>query len=231
MSAKDVLQVSRSTNISINVQIITGVIGIAGMFYTLEPKHQILKSVLILELGVQAVELIFYIFILRKIVTTRLSEMASIRYFDWVFTTPVMLLTTIVYFTYEKRLADGNTEPLHLGDFVKENIKNIAIITLCNLLMLIFGYLGETGRGNKWLMGGLGFAGFFGAFYVIYTEYASKTNVGKNLFGFLFVIWALYGVAYGFGDVTKNHMYNSLDILAKNFFGIFLALRIYNART
>lgn len=230
------LDVKQSTDLSIAVQIITGVAGLAGLAFALDKKHEILREILNVELGVQAVELAFYIFVLRKTVATDLEGMAAVRYFDWFITTPTMLLTTIVYFKYEEMMETERQNPgvevppLELGQFIHDNAKNIAIILACNFLMLLFGYLGERGMGDKWVMGGAGFVFFFAAFYVIYTEYAVKTPIGKNLYAVLFIVWALYGVAYGFGDVVKNNAYNGLDIVAKNFFGVFLSAKIYSLR-
>lgn len=225
------LDVKSTTDLSIIVQIITGVVGVGGLFYTVAPQHQILKDILTVEMGVQVVELVFYIYFLRTVAATNVASMAALRYFDWFITTPVMLFTTIVYFTYEREQMEETPQPIDLPKFVRDNSKNIALITLFNLLMLLFGYFGERGCGNKWLMGGFGFLAFFGAFYLIYTEYAIKTPIGQNMFSVLFGVWSIYGIAYGFNDVTKNNTFNGLDVVAKNFFGLFLASKIYAART
>lgn len=224
------LNVKTTTDLSIIVQIITGVVGLGGVFYTVAPQHQILKDILKVELGVQIVELVFYIYFLRSIAATNVGSMSTLRYFDWVITTPVMLFTTIVYFTYEQEQTKSDPQPIDLRQFVGDNWKNIGLIGLFNLLMLLFGYFGETGCGDKWLMGGFGFLAFFGAFYLIYTEYAAKAPVGQNMFAILFAVWSVYGVAYGFDDVTKNNTFNGLDVVAKNFFGLFLAGKVYGLR-
>jgi bacteriorhodopsin len=41
------------------------------------------------------------------------------------------------------------------------------------------------------------------------------------------IVWGLYGVAAMFSPVWKNTAYNILDVLAKNFYGIFLSILIY----
>lgn len=219
--------VKTTTEFSIIIQILSGLIGIFGLFVTVDIQHQILNDILSIELIVQIVELIFYIYFLQTLAVTNVSNMATVRYFDWVITTPIMLLTTIIYFKYEEEMSKNNPKPILFSQFLRDNAKNIAIITLLNMLMLLFGYLGETGLGDKLTMGGLGFVAFFGAFYIIYTEYASKTNIGKILFSVLFIVWSIYGVAYGLNDITKNNLFNGLDIVSKNFFGIFLAGKIY----
>jgi hypothetical protein len=222
--------VKSTTDLSIIVQIITGVVGLGGLFIAVAPQHQIIKDILKVELGVQIVELAFYIYFLRRLAGTNVAGMAAFRYFDWFITTPIMLFTTIVYFEYEQQQTEENPQPIDLGQFVSENSKNIGLIGLFNLLMLLFGYFGETGCGDRWLMGGFGFLAFFGAFYLIYTEYAVKTKIGQNMFAILFGVWTMYGVAYSFDDDAKNITFNGLDVVAKNFFGLFLASKIHAAR-
>ncbi len=73
----------------------------------------------------------------------------------------------------------------------------------------------------------LGFLGFGGSFYVIWDRFASKSPENYWLYGFMFVIWALYGVAAMFTPLWKNVSYNILDVFAKNFYGIFLSYLIY----
>ena len=92
------LDVQFSTNLSIFIQIVTGLISMQGIFIPLSDKHAVVKDILILETFVQIVELLFYFFFLRFMATNALGEMAATRYFDWVITTPTMLLTTIIYF-------------------------------------------------------------------------------------------------------------------------------------
>jgi hypothetical protein len=222
--------VKTTTEFSIIIQIITGLIGLLSVFFTVDAQHQILNDILTVELIVQIVELVFYIYFLRTLATTNITNMATVRYFDWVITTPIMLLTTIIYFKYEEEMTKKNPKPILFSQFLSDNAKNIGLITLLNMFMLLFGYLGETGFGDRLTMGGLGFVAFFGAFYIIHTEYATKTNIGKILFSVLFIVWSIYGVAYGFNDVTKNNLFNGLDLVAKNFFGIYLAAKIYLSR-
>ena len=190
------LTVTQSTNISIIAQILTGLVGIDGLFKQLEPIHKILQSVLGLEVIVQIVELLYYIFLIR---TAQIENMAAIRYFDWVFTTPTMLITTIVYFTYEKYIeefklsktedqkikAEKQLKNLKLFDFIKQNKTDVLAIVICNFFMLIFGYLGEIGYADKFTSCLFGFAFFFVSFYVIYDKYAKFSVTGNKMFKLL----------------------------------------------
>ena len=54
--------VSLTTDLSIIVKLITGILGLQGLFINLTEKHQILKDVLTLEMIVQGIEF-FFIFI------------------------------------------------------------------------------------------------------------------------------------------------------------------------
>ena len=89
-----------TTDLSIFLQIITGFVSAQGIFIEVPEKHKILNEVLMAETFVQAVELVFYTYFLKSMAITSLPQMASVRYFDWVITTPTMLLKTIVYFKY-----------------------------------------------------------------------------------------------------------------------------------
>jgi hypothetical protein len=41
----------------------------------------------------------------------------------------------------------------------------------------------------------------------------------------MFAVWGMYGVAAVMPDVPKNNTLNLLDIVAKNFFGVFLSFK------
>jgi len=217
-----------STDLSIIVQLITGLIGIQGIFLYLTDKHKILREVLTLEMIVQFVELFFYIYILRTMAVTALPQMAAMRYFDWVITTPTMLLTTIIFYKYEEHLEKGIESKLEFWDFVKTHKDNIITIFVCNFLMLLFGYLGEIGAIDMTSSLSLGFLFFGMTFYTIYTKYAMNSKNAMKLFYFVFIVWGIYGVAALMSPYTKNNMFNVLDIFAKNFFGLYLYYRIRN---
>ena len=214
-----------STDLSILIQLLTGLISFQGIYLNLPPQHTILIDILTIETIVQFVELFFYIYFLRRLSSESIGTMATMRYFEWFITTPTMLLTTIIYFKYEEYLQknpDTKSKVFTFWEFVKENKHNIIKISICNFLMLLFGYLGETGRINMTTSLTLGFIFFGMSFYTIYNEYAIYSENGKNMFNFIFSIWMLYGIAALFNSITKNHMFNTLDIFAKNFFGLYL---------
>lgn len=218
--------VQLTTDISIVIQFITGVVGLQGLFFNLSEKHQILKNVLTLEMIVQCIEFIFYIFFLRVMAATALPQMAAIRYFDWIITTPTMLLTTIIFYKYEEHLEKNIEKNLEFWEFVKTNKKNIITIFMCNFFMLLFGYLGEIGVMEMASSLILGFLFFGMTFYTIYKNYAIHSKNAMKLFYFIFTVWGIYGIAALTSPYTKNNMFNILDIFAKNFFGLYLFYRI-----
>ena len=217
-----------STNLSIIIQILTGLIGIHGLFIRLPEKHKILQNILTLELIVQFVELFFYIFVLQSMVMTALPHMAATRYMDWIITTPTMLLTTIIFFKYEEHLENNNKEKIDFWEFIKIHRNNIISIFVCNSLMLYFGYLGEIGAMDQKLSLTLGFLFFGITFYIIYKNYAIKSKNATKLFYYMFIIWAIYGIAALMPIITKNNMFNILDLFAKNLLGLYLYYRIKN---
>ena len=225
------LDVQFSTNLSIFIQIITGLLSIQGIFIPLSDKHLVIKEILVLETIVQIVELFFYFFFLRSMASTALPQMAATRYFDWVITTPTMLLTTIIFFKYQEYTEDlSKKEKLTFWGFVKENKKNIFLIFLSNFLMLAFGYLGEIQAIRMDVSLVLGFFFFAYTFYIIYSKYAINSKQSLKMFYFFFFIWGLYGIAATFHIQNKNHSFNALDIFAKNFFGIYLYFKILSIK-
>jgi hypothetical protein len=118
-----------------------------------------------------------------------------------------MLLTTIVYFEYLYRL-ETNGSPFRLGDFIKQNQRNIIFITIANFLMLMSGYLYEIGKIDKNRATLLGYIFFIVTFGFIYNNYARKSSMGKKIFAILFVIWGSYGIGFMLSDAAKNNVIN-----------------------
>ena len=216
-----------STNASIIIQFIS-LIGLDGVFINLPEKHKILQSILKLEMIVQFIELFFYILILQPMIKTALPQMAAVRYMDWVITTPTMLLTAIILFKYEEYLENNIDKKIEFFDFIKTHRNNIINIFICNFLMLFFGYLGEIGVIDVKLSTILGFIFLGITFYIIYKNYAVKSKSSIKLFYYMFIVWAIYGIAALMTPSTKNIMFNILDIFAKNFMGLYLYYRIKN---
>jgi bacteriorhodopsin len=215
--------VGSANKLSIGIQAVTGLLGLHGLTIPLEPKDEILRQVLGLEMLVQAIEFIFY---LGFASTLNLTSLTQARYYDWFLSTPIMLFTISLYFFYVNFIEDQDGKTIGLVDFAKNNSKQVFGFVLLNFLMLLFGFLGERGIMNKMLAFVLGSGALVGSFGIIYENYAKYSEKTRNIFWIMFGLWSLYGIAFLMPPVAKNLGYTTLDIFAKNFFGIFLYFTI-----
>jgi hypothetical protein len=209
--------------LSIIVQITTGVFDIYSLFVKIPSQFYIIRQLLILELLVQVIESLFYIYWLFDF--NNITNVTPKRYFDWVITTPTMLITLIFYLIfldYKQKNANTN-ENLEFFDIFNKNFNTIISVILLNWLMLLFGYLGEVKILPVFLGVFLGFIPFLIYYYIIYKNYAILTNDGMNIFLYFFIVWSLYGIVAVLPYKIKNMFYNILDLFSKNFFGLFLA--------
>lgn len=215
--------VKLTTYLSIFIQLVTGFFGLLGLTYKLPPPHNILTGALTIEIIVQAIEFLFYIGL---IVYFNLRSMATIRYYDWFITTPTMLFTTALVYYYLYKVEQNKEKEISLRQFVKDHQKSLAIILLANFMMLLFGYLGETQVINSYTAFAFGFVFLAIAFYTLYQDFAKHLKEQRYLFIILTAVWSMYGVVFLFPAAYKNIVFNFLDIVAKNFFGIFLYVKV-----
>ena len=103
------------------------------------------------------------------------------------------------------------------------------MVLLFNLVMLIFGFLSELKIISRPIGFIFGTIAFTYSFYIIYSEFVGSNITNLILFLFLLIIWFFYGIAFLFPYVTKNTMYNFLDIISKNFYGLFIYYNILKA--
>ena len=191
---------------SLTVQAVVGFATAASFF--LPKVTPELQTILILELSSQLVEFVWYL-----VVVCRDREILTwTRYIDWVVSTPVMLVSTALFL----RMRDERE-----GSVFAEGALWSCLIL--NWLMLAFGFLMETSS-NFPRVAGLAFGG--AAFVGSYTMLARLVDVHDALsvwlFACMYAVWALYGVAAALPDVPKNVSYNALDVVSKNFYGVFL---------
>ena len=92
--------VSKTIYFSLVVQIITTLISLEGLFRKISDKDYVLKEILLLEGIVQLIESCFYIWVIFAI--HNLNKMTPRRYIDWTFSTPIMLISTIVFMKYQE---------------------------------------------------------------------------------------------------------------------------------
>ena len=210
--------------ISVVVQFLTGIIEMGAAFYVDVPRENyIIKQLLYLELVVQAIEGLFYIWLVYNF--DSVANVTPKRYIDWTITTPTMLTTLIFYLIYLRHKNDKlDTTKLDFFTLANDNSSALSKILLLNWSMLFFGYLGEMKILSTLSGVLLGFVPFLMYYYAIYEKYAVKSGEqGVKLFWYFFFFWSLYGVVAFLPYNLKNSLYNILDLFAKNFFGLFLS--------
>ena len=212
-------EILKSAYISLAVQVIIGLVGIHGILIPLNEQNNVLTNIMILETIVQFIELTFYIWLTMQL--SKLTyDVTYTRYFDWVFSTPIMLLTTIFFMEYLN--FEKTDKIVKIKNILKKDYISIIKIISANFFMLLAGFLGERNiisRINGFIFGTIA---FIYSFYIIYIEFVGKNTINNILFFTMFSIWSLYGIAYLFPYVSKNTMYNILDIFSKNFYGLFI---------
>ncbi len=143
------------------------------------------------------------------------------RYFDWFFTTPILLVDLCIL--------------LDIYD-----IQLMYQVVSLNTLMLLFGYLGEINVLSMLSSTILGFIPFIIMFYIIYSRMKQKQMLkqGKgqeqeqklkeiseqnNLYNIFVVLWTVYGINHLVPNQNlKNITYNILDLMTKGFFGLYV---------
>ena len=207
--------------ISIIVQIITGIVEVYTLFIKIPSDFLLLRQLLILEVSVQFIEGMFYFWLVYNFNTV--TDVTPKRYIDWSITTPTMLITLILYLIYLRHREKDETASLEFFTLLSDNSTVITNVVYLNLLMLIFGYLGEKKIIPTYIGVILGFIPFLIYYFLIYINYAIFSKTGLLIFWYFFFFWSLYGIAALLPYYTKNTLYNILDLFSKNFFGIFLS--------
>jgi hypothetical protein len=210
---------------SIIIQVVTGVIEFFSLFIKVPSRFLFLKQMMLLELFVQIIEGSFYVYWFNNF--KNILNVTPTRYFDWVITTPTMLVNLIFYLIFLKHNNDNTSENLNFFELFNKEFYTIITVLVLNWLMLLFGYLGEISVIPVLLGVTLGFIPFLIYYYIIYKNYALLSDDGFKIFLYFFIFWLLYGVAAVFPYNIKNTCYNMLDLFAKNFFGIFLTYLIF----
>ena len=220
--------------LSFIIQVFTGFFDIYVLRFHHDEKYNIVRELLKIELYVQVIEGIFYLWLILNF--QNIKNITPHRYYDWVITTPTMLFTYCVYLLHLKRVesenikktdSNKNDNKQSLYEIIQNNTPTLVSIFILNTMMLGFGYLEEMGQIDKLLGISLGFIPFFWMFWMIYDSYAKFTSIGQITFLYFLFVWALYGLAAFMSYRVKNIAYNILDLFSKNFFGIFLAVVLY----
>ena len=209
--------------ISLGIQFIVGIIDYLAINLKTDSKDELLKDLLKVELSVQSVEFMFYVWLI--LYSSKFTKnITPFRYLDWAITTPLMLITLSAFLKH-----DGTTTS-RLSNFLSDNKNSVIKIVLLNSAMLLCGLMGELGYLSVYTATALGFIPFILNFkYIKDTFLTSNKDKFKNAVFYWFVFfWSLYGVLATMNYTVKNTGYNILDIFAKNFFGVFLAYVVWS---
>ena len=209
--------------LSLLLQLLVGIIDFLGLNIKVPDDKILFRELLQLELGVQVVEMIFYVWLVFNF--ANISNKTPHRYYDWILTTPTMLITLMAFLDKDKYIG--------IIDFIKKNKSDVAKVVVANMVMLLFGLMGELGYLQYQLAIVLGFIPFLYYYNLIYQKYIKNkepTTERKGLYWFFFIVWSLYGVAAFLPYVLKNSAYNILDLFAKNLTGLFLVYILWKFR-
>jgi hypothetical protein len=208
---------------SLYVQLITGIIGFYGLFLNIPLEYNILKEILYLETIVQIIELVYYLWLTNEY--TKINyDISYTRYFDWFISTPIMLLNTAIYMYFEEFKDTKNM--FSMIPIILEKINPLSAILFGNFAMLVFGFLGEQKQLKRMDAFIWGTFSFIVTFATLYINFVGSVFTNQILFWAMFVIWSIYGISYLFPYEKKNAFYNILDIFSKNFYGIYIFLKV-----
>jgi len=136
------------------------------------------------------------------------SELTQLRYLDWAFTTPMMLLGLCLFLAFNSKTTVG--------------LFTYSGIVVLDYFMLYFGYLGETKQMDRISADIIGFLGYIGIFVIIFKNFVKNNKINYIVFSAYAIIWAMYGFVYFLDEYNKNLITNWLDLIAKSLIGICL---------
>ena len=214
--------IEQSAYASLIIQFTTGIIDVFGLTIKVPEDKQIFKELLKIELGIQTIEFIYYLWMVKNI--KNFENITPTRYFDWFITTPTMLITLMAYL--------DTSNNININNFIELNGELIFEVIVLNFMMLLFGLIGEFKGLDVKSSVTLGFIPFALYFQKIYSKYINEKSSfdQKFMYWFFVITWSLYGVAAYLPYESKNTMYNILDLFAKNFVGLFLVFILWTNR-
>ena len=204
--------VSSTARASLLIQVISGIANVVLVALSNNIGSD-LQIILALDTIAQFIEFVYYVV---AVCYMKDGIRTWTRYFDWFFSTPMMLITMGMFFRYRDE-HDVETALSH---------PYMVLSLLSNALMLLFGFgaeIGQLSRTNGLFGGSIAYIATF-TFLSILIPPNDYLCIG--LFTFTTVVWGLYGVAFIFSFTVRNVAYNLLDIFSKNVFGLFLAAYI-----
>ena len=197
----------------------TTVITFLATFTETAKENRYLRSALISETCVNVIAGFAYAYFMKYLYEQKLAleDVTSVRYLDWFLTTPLLLVSFALFASYSYDKTD------------KIDLTPLTYIIVFNLLMLYFGFMGETGKMSRYPAFFLGFISYGLLMYFLYESYVKdKGSANENVFYVFVGVWAMYGFAYLMDVQNKNITYNILDIISKAGFGMLIWLSVTN---
>ena len=196
----------QSATVSLSAQLLLGAISCLG-FIQSRPWNLLFVS-LILDTIVQVLEISYYT------ATFSIKNPPTYwRYADWFLSTPTMLVSFIMYMLF---LHDSN---LTIAEFTTNYGSLTAGVIALDVAMLIFGLLAEL----KWIDRTTGvYCGLvpYVIMFALMFVYIPTTPWGYVFLSLQAIVWGLYGLAAMLAYRPKNILYNFLDVLSKNAYGV-----------
>ena len=210
--------------LSLFVQLVVIRFSVASMSGSIS---ETLSAILLLETIVQGVEFAWYLVVGLLFLSGRSVDVVY-RYLDWLVTTPVMLITLMLFllFLHEPCLEYNGIVQKQPNLFAL-----IAVSVVADWVMLGCGLYYEMKKST---------AAFVVASVALLVAFVPHALVLANHFSWLgleallttLVIWALYGVvsyALRSNEKQKNGAYNVLDIFSKNVAGVVVSVCALNS--
>lgn len=165
----------------------------------------------------------FHYMYMREFWATTLTSPTDFRYIDWLLTVPLLMVEFYLILAAITKVSGGIFWRLLIG----------------TLVMLVAGFMGETGYINSTIGFVIGMLGWFFVLYEIFAGEASKIAANKaspavqqcyNLMKWTVSVgWSIYPIGYFLGYMAGgvdpgalNIAYNLADVLNKIAFGLFI---------
>ena len=203
----------QTAKISLGVQLATGVVTFVGFFLPDPSGYEHaddVRTILGIEGVSQLIEFAYYatvVFYLKRELST------WTRYIDWFLSTPVMLVSTAMFFVHRD---DGGDV---MGVFERPNT---AVVLTLNASMLSVGFVMELGALDRTAGVGIGSVLLIATFAALSRDLRRDDSMSVSIFFLMLFVWFAYGLAALFSYVPRNVGYNLLDLVSKNFYGLFL---------
>ena len=210
-----------SDYVGMSFWIISAAMTAATFFFFMERDRVVGKwktslSVAALVTGIAAI----HYFYMREVWIFTNASPTAFRYVDWLLTVPLQIV--------EFYLILAAITVVRAALFWK--------LLIASVVMLVFGYFGETGAMNVWVGFIIGMAGWIYIIYEVFVGEASKVNASsgsvasQKCFNALRLIvtlgWSIYPIGYIVGYTSEgseallNIVYNLADFVNKIAFGV-----------